>query len=126
MYLSTKELLASQGEFDIPTQEDEQERFEMEVHQINSDIKIDKFLDMEIEQEAKQLKQNRDAIDKALKTYGKLRDVQDHGNVAEMMNYLTQILGLRCISCRKNNISYNTFKFCNFDANVKCYDCQHE
>lgn len=124
--MSTKELFTEQTQFDTPTLEEEQELFEREAYLLDNTIKFDKYLDMQIDQEAKQLQQNREAIEKSIRTYGKLRDVQDHGNLAEMMHYLTQILGLRCISCRKNNVTYNTFKFCNFDANVKCYDCQYQ
>lgn len=72
------------------------------------------------------LEQNKLAIEKAENTYGKLSDAYDKSNVGEVMNYLTQILELRCSKCGRNNITYNVLKFCNFDANVMCYECQHK
>lgn len=121
----TKEFLIDLGEFDTPTMEEDQERMEME-HSLNARYSIDKFLDEKISKECQQRQLNRAIIKKAEKTFGKLRDAQDKGYTPnEIINYLT-MLGLQCLGCGKNNISFPVLKYCDFSESVKCRDCQYK
>jgi len=68
---------------------------------------------------------NRAIIEKAEKTYGKLRDAQDRGfSPNEVINYLI-MLGLCCLGCGKRNITFPVFKYCGYSESVKCIKCQY-
>lgn len=71
-------------------------------------------------------KTNREAIDKAENTYGKMRDVEGKHSPNEVINYLRTILGLCCSRCGNKGITWPTFKFYNYEPNVICYGCQEK
>jgi len=66
---------------------------------------------------------NLKAIEGAERTYGKLRNVEPHGNPSEVINYL-RILGLVCAKCGGNKITWRVLRFQQFEPEVICYDCQ--
>jgi len=116
----TKELLLERGEFNH-TEEDEMELH----HSYMAEQALNKSLDQRIGEECQRRQLNRAVIAQSEKTFGKLRDAQIRGHCPnEIINYLN-ILGLRCLGCGKNNITFPVLKYCDFSESVKCRACQY-
>lgn len=67
---------------------------------------------------------NSIAIKQVEQDYGtSIHEVMDSQNVGPIMNYLGT-LGLRCVECKDQYISFPVFRFYDYRPSVKCYDCQ--
>lgn len=71
------------------------------------------------------LDQNKTALSKFKETYKDIRGAFDT-NSRDANNYLFSILKYVCSECGKNNITANILNFFGYEANAKCWECQHK
>lgn len=119
-------MLITQGEYDQTMEEDQQERLAAEVREFNARRSVDNMLDRQISEGARR-QQNRVAIEKVEKRYGRFRDLdfKDFKLRGDVMKDL-RMNDLKCIGCGLEYvIDFVVFRFNNFDESVRCRNCQY-